>query len=196
MPANRVTAFLDACVLAGALKRNLLLSLAEAEAYRPRWSGAILDETETAIRRILTDKGAPDAADRASKSRQAMEAAFAEAMVSDFDIWLGVCADLPDPGDAHVLAAALKAKAAVIVSDNAKHFPESILAPLDLKLRSADAFVALAIEMDPGRAVAAIRRMRERFKRPELDAERLLLTMEAAGLKQTVGQLAGRVASL
>lgn len=38
MFANRFTALIDACALAGALKRNLLLTLAEAEFFRLRWS--------------------------------------------------------------------------------------------------------------------------------------------------------------
>ncbi|MCY4461034.1 MAG: hypothetical protein OXC26_11680 [Albidovulum sp.] len=40
---NRFTAVLDACVLGGVLKRNMLLSLAEAGLFRPRWSNRILD---------------------------------------------------------------------------------------------------------------------------------------------------------
>ncbi len=43
--ADRFTALIDACVLAGALRRNILLSLAEAGLFRPRWSARILDET-------------------------------------------------------------------------------------------------------------------------------------------------------
>ena len=50
--ADHFTALLDACVLAGVLKRNLLLSLAEAELFRPRWSEPILDEMERAIDRM------------------------------------------------------------------------------------------------------------------------------------------------
>ncbi len=49
MFANRYTAFIDACTLAGTLKRNLLLTLAEAEFFRVRWSEQVLDETEAAI---------------------------------------------------------------------------------------------------------------------------------------------------
>jgi hypothetical protein len=44
--ANRFTAFVDACTLAGALKRNLLLTLAEAQFFRVRWSAPVLDETQ------------------------------------------------------------------------------------------------------------------------------------------------------
>jgi len=54
--ANRYTVFIDACTLASALKRNLLLTLAEAEFFRVRWSVQVLDETQRAIATILTDK--------------------------------------------------------------------------------------------------------------------------------------------
>lgn len=85
MFANRFTAFVDACSLASALKRNLLLSLAEAEFFRLRWSNRVLDETETAIEEILTAKGFADAAARAERARASMEVAFEDAMVTEFD---------------------------------------------------------------------------------------------------------------
>lgn len=182
MFANRFTAFLDACALAGALKRNLLLTLAEADFFRVRWSQPVLDETQKAIEDILTKKGVECAANRASRARSAMEQAFEDASVTDFDKFLCVCEGLPDPNDAHVIAAALKTQAAVIVTDNLKDFPIEILGPLNLDVRSADDFIADTIALDQGRAVAAIRRMRERFKKPEMTAENLLIAMEAAGL--------------
>lgn len=49
MFANRYVAVIDACALVSALGRNTLLSLADAELYRVRWSSEILDETERAL---------------------------------------------------------------------------------------------------------------------------------------------------
>ena len=57
MFANRYTAFIDACTLARVLPRNLLLSLAEADFFRVRWSGQVLDETERAISWMLHKRG-------------------------------------------------------------------------------------------------------------------------------------------
>ena len=196
MFANRFTAFVDACVLAGTLKRNLLLTLAEAEFFRLRWSIQVLNETEAAIGKILRGKGVADAPARAARARSAMEAAFEEATVGDFDEFLPACRHLPDQDDAHVVAAALKTQAATIVTDNLKHFPEERLAELGLEVRSADAFIADTIALDPGRAVAAIRRMRERLKRPDKSASALLLDMEAEGLVETVDMLRPYVAAL
>ncbi len=196
MFANRFTALVDACALAGVLKRNLLLTLAEAGFYRLRWSDAILDEAEAAIAAIQAAKGVADAAQRAARARKAMEAAFEEACVGDFSAMMGAVGDLPDENDRHVVAAALKTSAAIIVTDNLKDFPETILAPLNLEARSADAFIADTIALDPGRAVAAIKRMRSRLKRPDKTAEILLLDMEAAGLTETVDVLKPHVLSL
>jgi len=56
----------DACSLAPALIRNLLLSIAEAEFFRVRWSVEILDETQAVIAKILGDRGFWDSAERAA----------------------------------------------------------------------------------------------------------------------------------
>jgi predicted nucleic acid-binding protein len=162
--ANRFTAFVDAGSLASALKRNLLLSLAEAEFFRLRWSARVLDETEGAIHEILSKKGVEDAADRAKRARESMEAA---AMVEDYASFEPAASGLPDPDDAHVVAAALKTQAAMIVTENLKDFPAKILSALNIEAKSADEFIADTIALNPGRAVPAIRRMRERFKKPE-----------------------------
>lgn len=196
MFANRYTAFIDACTLASALKRNLLLSLAEAEFFRVRWSAKVMEETEAAIAKILAAKGVIDASTRASRACNAMQEAFEEAEVLAYDAFLPACSGLPDHGDAHVLAAALKTRASTIVTENLADFPEEILAPLNIEARSADAFIADTIALDAGRAVAAIRKMRERFDRPERTAEQLLLDMEAAGLTETVDALRAHVLSL
>lgn len=196
MFANRFTALIDACVLAGTLKRNLLLTLAEAEFFRLRWSKQILDETEAAITKILTARDMEDAVERAHRARAAMVTAFEEACVDDFSGTMGAVIGLPDENDRHVVAAALKTSASVIVTDNLKDFPDRVLTPLNLEVRSADAFIADTIALDPGRAVAAIRRMRLRLKTPEKTAEILLLDMEAAGLTETVDVLKPHVLSL
>jgi len=53
MLANRFVAVIDACSLVCALDRNIMLSLAEAELFRVRWSSEILDETKITLDKIL-----------------------------------------------------------------------------------------------------------------------------------------------
>ncbi|AWB21714.1 PIN domain-containing protein [Methylobacterium currus] len=189
MFASRFTAFIDACALAGALKRIRLLTLAEAEFFRVRWSEPVLQETERTTAEILTGKGVADATTHAMRARAKMEAAFAEATVTGFADLLVPGEGLPDQNDAHVLAAAIKTRASVVVTDNLKDFPVKILPPLDLEARSTDASLADTIALDPGRATAAVRTMRLRFKRPEKHAEALLVDMGAAGRVETVDVL-------
>ena len=196
MFANRYTAFVDACSLVGALKRNLLLTLAESEFFRLRWSAGVLDETEKTLAGLFAQRGVSEPAIAAAKQRERMEEAFEDALVTDFETYMAVCGGLPDPNDVHVLAAALKTRAAGLVTDNLKDFPAEILAPLNIEARSTDAFIADTIELAPGRAVAAIRRMRESFKKPDMTPEHLLITMEAAGLTETVDTLRPHVLSL
>ena len=92
---NRYSALIDACVLGGALKRNIILSLAEAGLFRPRWSERILDETEKAIAQI--SKGTSNTA----RQRAAIEKAFPEALVLPADPSINVSGLLPDADDEH-----------------------------------------------------------------------------------------------
>jgi hypothetical protein len=100
--ANRFTAFVDACTLAGALKRNLLLSLAEAEFFRIRWSARVLEETEKAIAKIYEKRGTSqnEAAEHGKRARAKMEIAFEDAMVVGYDHLLPLATNLPGPDDA------------------------------------------------------------------------------------------------
>ncbi|WP_316214121.1 PIN domain-containing protein [Bradyrhizobium sp. SZCCHNR2032] len=196
MFANRFTAFVDACTLVSVLRRNLLLTLAEAEFFRLRWSAEVLDETQKALEEIHLKRGFQDAADRAARARAFMENAFEDAIVDGYDHLLPLAAKLPDQNDAHVLAAAVKTQASMIVTENLKDFPSKILSALNIEAKSADEFIADTIALDPGRAVAVIRQMRERFKQPEKTAGILLLEMEADGLVETVNLLRTYIDSL
>ncbi len=92
--------------------------------------------------------------------------------------------DLPDPDDNHVLAAAISSSASVIVTDNLGDFPAEVLAPHAIDAISADDFLADTIKIDPPEAILALRRMRELFENPAIDAPALVHKSEAQGLLQ------------
>ncbi len=173
----------------------MVLSLAEAGFFRPRWSAEILTETERAICSILQGKDADEAEVLARRHREAISQAFPEAMTENYQKLIPSC-ELPDEKDRHVLAAAIQARASVIVTENIKHFPDAVIAEFNITASTADEFLADVIDLDTPGAVAALRTMRHRFKKPELDAESLLLKMESVGLNQTANLLIGEIESL
>lgn len=195
MFANRFTVVVDACVLVPPLVRNLLLSLAEAELFRLRWSMRILDEFERGfVRDVLRHRrDAPEIA--ATQARDAMMRAFPEAMIEGHEHLEAALQALPDPDDRHIVAAALHAGAAQIITNNLSDFPVDVMGQLQIDVRSADDFIAdtLDLPMDSSTALSAVRRMRERLGRPELTAADLLIRMERIGLGQTAAHLAKRV---
>ena len=75
------------------------------------------------------------------------------------------------------------------MTEKLKHFPSSVLKPLNIEALSSDGFIADTVVLDPGRAVAALRMMRSRFKRPELTADDLLMQLESRSLIEAVDVL-------
>jgi predicted nucleic acid-binding protein len=189
MFANRFTAVIDAWVLCSPLKRSLILSLAEAELFRIRWSDEIMDETEKAITIILSKKDHDDAVEQAAQARNIMNQAFAEATVLKYKHHENDIGKLPDEGDRHVIAAAIKSKADIIVTENLKDFPRKVLAKYGIEAKSSDDFIADAINLYPTLATDAIKRMRLRLDSSDKTAEVLLLDMEKTGLTQSAEQL-------
>ncbi|MCC5842456.1 MAG: PIN domain-containing protein [Opitutales bacterium] len=101
---------LDACVLANHGVADLFLRLAEKpRMYSPVLSRQILDE----VHRVHVDRlGWPT--DLADYFQREVSGAFAEAIVDDYEDLLPILTN--DEGDRHVLAAAIKGKAELIVT--------------------------------------------------------------------------------
>jgi hypothetical protein len=91
----------------------------------------------------------------------------------------------------HVLAAAIKAKANLIVTINLKDFPVQTLAAWNLSAIHPDAFTTELLQADQAAVVAVVREMRARRKRPPINAEDFLLQLERQGLKYAVAALRG-----
>lgn len=152
-----------------------------------------MDETEKAIAIILSKKDHDDAVERAAQSRNLMNQAFAEATVVKYQHHGNGIGNLPDEGDRHVIAAAIKSKANIIVTENLKDFPRRVLAKYEIEAKSSDDFIADAIDLSPMLAIDAIKRMRLRLENSEKTAEILLLDMVKTGLTEVANQLRDRV---
>jgi predicted nucleic acid-binding protein len=117
----RFPALLDTCALYGAYLCDTLLRLAEAGTYRPLWSAGIMDE----LRHSLGEgRGLP--ADAIDHRIAEMQRSFPDAEVRGYETLAE--AMTCDPKDRHVLAAAVRGDAEVLVTFNVGDFPPESVA--------------------------------------------------------------------
>jgi hypothetical protein len=179
-----LTAFLDANALYPAELRNLLMRLALAEAYRPLWSDRVQKEWTEALARDRPDLPR----EKIERARALMEQHIPDATVEAYDGLVDQLT-LPDDGDRHVLAAAIKGDAEILVTANLKHFPASALARYGIEALHPDEFVLRLIERVPARVLAAARDHRQSLKNPPKSVEEYLAALEKLGLAGTVAAL-------
>lgn len=178
------TALLDANVLHSQPLTSLLLELAEARLYRPAWSEDIHAEWRRSVLRARPDVD-PTALDR---RRAAMDAALPDACVSGYSPFIEAMT-LPDPGDRHVLAAAVRAKAQVIVTFNERDFPAETLAGFDLVAQHPDVFLRHLVDLQPALVRARIEQMLQGWRHPPNTPDAFIDTLERAGLPDTAAAL-------
>jgi len=116
------TAIYDACVLYPAPLRDFLLRLAMTELFRARWTAHIHGEW---MRSVLNNRKDLTAG-QLERTRQLMDQAVPDCLVTDYEDLIDSL-ELPDPDDRHVLAAATRCQAGVIVTFNLGDFPNDIL---------------------------------------------------------------------
>lgn len=174
------SAVLDTSVLWPSLQRDFLLSLAAEDSFRPLWSSAILQELIFHEAHKLIARGAPEARAQASAQRliDQMSAAFDDALVTDWEALAGTYG-LPDPDDEHVVAAAAKGGAEVIVTSNLRDFPAGRL-PDPIRAISPKEFVYDTVRHHRTRACRAVIEICERSGRsgPRRNAADVLTTLE------------------
>jgi predicted nucleic acid-binding protein len=179
-----VIAVYDANVLYPAPLRDLFIRLAHAGLVRARWTETIHDEW---IRNVLADNPAVSP-ERLTRTRSLMNEAIRDCLVSGYEDLI-TSLSLPDPDDRHVLAAAIRAGAEVIVTFNLKDFPARILAGYNVEAMHPDDFIISLFDAAPGPVCAAVKRQREGLRNPPKTVVELLATFEDQGLIQTVARL-------
>jgi predicted nucleic acid-binding protein len=132
-------AVLDVNVLVPLHLTDLLLRLAEAETYRPLWSQEILDE----VTRNLPKVGVTT--EKAKRRVGVMRREFPDAMVNGYEPFIDATTN--DRTDRHVLATAVRANAAIIVTANVRDFPVSACAPYDINAVHPDNFLLDQLEL-------------------------------------------------
>jgi predicted nucleic acid-binding protein len=165
--------FLDTCVLLKPYLCDTLLSIAEAGVYRPLWSPMVMTELERNLaRRGLDEK-------RITHRVEQMNVAFPDALVTGYEALIGEMAN--DPKDRHVLAAAVRSGAEVLVTENLRDFSPEAVRPYDIYVVSQDAFLLDQLDLRPADVIDALRRQVSRYHREPRNVDALLTILGSPG---------------
>jgi predicted nucleic acid-binding protein len=143
---------LDACVLANAGLCDLFLRLAEPpRLYLPLWSAEILDEV---WRTQTTKLKHPYPSELADYWRQQVTHAFPEAEVRGYEKLTALMTN--HEKDRHVLAAAVRGGASLIVTFNLRDFAKGDLEAWEVVATHPEDYLLTLYSMNPGVVVAKL----------------------------------------
>jgi predicted nucleic acid-binding protein len=141
---------LDACVLLPASLRDTLLRLAETpRQYVPKWSDEIWNEVTRNLARRC--KLSPE---QIAHLIDQVQQHFPEATVSGYEKMIGLMTN--EPKDRHVVAAAVRCGAQVIVTANLKDFPARTLAEWGIEAQHPDEFLIHLVDLSPAVVVSKL----------------------------------------
>jgi len=180
--STRFTCVLDTNVIIPIEVRDLLFWFAFDELYTPKWSKHIFSEWEDVMKRHQISQEEIDK--RIGWANQA----FPDAMVQNYEVLIPVL-ELPDEKDCHVLAAAIKTNANIIVTNNLKDFPKDYLETFDLSAKNPDDFLTETIDLNQEIAVNSFRKLVLNRRNPDLDEFEVLDALRRNGIKDAANYL-------
>jgi predicted nucleic acid-binding protein len=96
---------------------------------------------------------------------------------------------IKDENDRHVVAAAIKCNANIIVTYNLKDFPNDYLEKIGLSAVDPDTFIADMIDLSPKKCCDAFREMILTKKKPPFNEPQYIEIFRRNGLTQTANEL-------
>lgn len=169
----------DANVLYPSPLRDLLIRLAIEELVIAKWSERILDE---AFRSVARDRPDIEPA-RLERTRKRMCDAVLDCLIVDFEP-LEATITLPDLDDRHVVAAAVRAGANVIVTFNLRDFPVAELSRHGLVALHPDAFVMEVFARSPVGVLDVLIAQAADLKSPPQSTSDVVASLERCGLSR------------
>ena len=144
--------------------RDILLRAAAGDFYQVRWSADILGEM---TRNLILKGGLTEV--QASRLRDVMQAAFPEAEVTGYSALIASMEN--DDKDRHVVAAAVKTSAQVIVTFNLSDFARL---PDGIEAQSPDDFLCNLFDLDPDGILELLTQQANDLQRPPTTLIQLL----------------------
>jgi len=94
-----------------------------------------------------------------------------------------------DPKDRHVLAAAVRANAEVLVTFNTRDFPEPALKSYDVTVIHPDEFLLDQLDLHPGVTVDVLRQQSASYRRVPNTVPDILVLLERTGVPQFAAEV-------
>ena len=126
--------------------------------------------------------------ERIQKTREHIDTAVPDCLVTGYEDLIPELA-LPDQGDRHVLAAAIRCQADVIVTYNRRDFPPAVLERYSIEAQHPDTFLRYQAELSQPQFLACARSVRQRLKKPPITAPEYIIDLAARELVQTASWL-------
>jgi hypothetical protein len=160
------------------------MRVAGAGLVQAKWTDEILGEVFSSILRQRPDLDAS----RLARTRELMRTAVPDCLVEGYQ-GLADNVDLPDPGDRHVLAAAVRCGAQSIVTNNLKDFPRGSLEPLGIEAIHPDRFILDLLELREGVVLQCLHEQCAALRHPPVTLPDLVFRLETCGLVQAMAEV-------
>ncbi len=177
-------ALFDADVLVSIRLTDLAIRLARTGLYRILWTADIHDEWMRAVGKTkphLTHQ-------QIQRRRDQMDRAMPQALVAGYES-LTEALTLPDPNDRHVLAAAIAARADVIVTFNLKDYPIQALGQFGVEAQHPDVFFSYQRTLDETQFLQIVKEARAALINPPISADDYIGGLRRQGLQNIAGEL-------
>jgi hypothetical protein len=158
-------AVFDACILYPFHLRNVVVQAAVDRLIGGRWTDEIHDEW---MRNLAASASAPPI-ERLRRTARLLNDALPTAMVSGYE-HLVPMVSLPDVNDRHVVAAAIAARASVILTWNLRHFPANELNKFGLRRETPDVFLSDLYDRVPDLTIGSLANARRNLTRTRVTA--------------------------
>ena len=179
-----LTVIYDANVLYSASLRDLFVELATTDIVEARWTEEIHDEW---MRNVLINR--PDLRfEQLSRTKRLMNTSVENCLVQGYETIIQEL-ELPDPGDRHVLAAAIHSRSKFIITFNLRDFPEEALAPYDILAQHPDDFILDLLDLNWQTVCKAAEKQRIRLKNPPKTPDEYLQTLVKLGLPLSANRM-------
>jgi predicted nucleic acid-binding protein len=173
----------DANALYGNTLRDLLIRIAQTGLVQAKWTDRILEEALGSV----TKKHPDVTAEKMEHLRELMIRAVPDCIVRGHEPLIEGL-HLRDPDDRHVLAAAIKAGAQVIVTSD-KDFTQEALGPWGIEAKTPDDFVLDQIDIADRMIWGCVQQIANSRTNPPETVEDVLGQLERAGLVRSAAAL-------